>query len=249
MTQASVERRPRADDRRRRERSSRARASTGCRCCRSLANRTRFVGRDILLETPQYSAIRTPRYVYIEHAERRRELYDLVADPNELASRHADSGASEIRTELARRLASLRRCSGASCRVGPRLALRVTCSRRTMRARVLGADTTRILRTDFRFGSRRGSDRARPVRRGLPRHPGHRARDRLPHRRPRPLARRLRPLPLGGVSRGARRQAPMERMPRPWRPSSRSTRSRAGSAASSRSTASPSRCAPARSSA
>ena len=31
-----------------------------------------------------------------------------------------------------------------------------------MRASVLGADTTRILRTDFRFGSRRGSDRARP---------------------------------------------------------------------------------------
>jgi N-acetylglucosamine-6-sulfatase len=127
-----------------------------------LANRTRFVGRDILLETPQYSAIHSPRYVYTEYANGDRELYDLVADPNELASRHADSGASGIRTELARRLASLRRCSGASCRVGPRLALRVTCSRRTMRASVLGADTTRILRTDFRYGSRRGSDRARP---------------------------------------------------------------------------------------
>ena len=127
-----------------------------------LANRTRFVGRDILLETPQYSAIHSPRFVYTEYANGDRELYDLVADPNELASRHADPGASEIRTELARRLASLKRCSGASCRVGPRLALRVTCGRRTMRARVLGADTTRILRTDFRFGSRRGSDRSRP---------------------------------------------------------------------------------------
>jgi N-acetylglucosamine-6-sulfatase len=127
-----------------------------------LANRTRFLGRDILLETPQYSAIHTPRYVYTEYANGERELYDLVADPQQLASRHADSGASEIRTELARRLASLRRCSGASCRVGPRLSLRVSCSRRTLRARLSGTDAPRVSRADFRFGPRRGSDRARP---------------------------------------------------------------------------------------
>jgi arylsulfatase A-like enzyme len=127
-----------------------------------LANRTRFVGRDVLLETPQYSAIHTPRYVYTEYGSGDRELYDLVADPHQLASRHSDAGASEIRTELARRLANLRRCSGASCRAGPRLSLRVRCSGRNLRAQLLGADTARVIRTDFRFGTRRGADRARP---------------------------------------------------------------------------------------
>jgi N-acetylglucosamine-6-sulfatase len=127
-----------------------------------LANRTRFLGRDVLLETPQYSAIRTPRYVYAEYANGDRELYDLAADPHQLASRHADAGASEIRTELARRLAALRRCSGASCRVGPRLTLRVTCAARGVGARVLGADARRVSRADFRLAARRASDRARP---------------------------------------------------------------------------------------
>jgi N-acetylglucosamine-6-sulfatase len=127
-----------------------------------LANRTRFVGRDVLLETPQYSAIHTPRYVYAEYANGDRELYDLVADPHQLASRHADAAASPIRTELARRLAALRRCSGASCRSGPRLALRIRCSGRSVRAQVLGADAPLVSRADFRFAARRASDRTRP---------------------------------------------------------------------------------------
>jgi hypothetical protein len=127
-----------------------------------LSDRTRFVGRDVLLETPQYGAIHTPRYVYAEYAGGDRELYDVVADPHQLASRHADSGASEIRTELARRLAALRRCSGASCRAGPRLTLRVACTGRGVRAQVLGADARHVSRADFRFVTRRASDRARP---------------------------------------------------------------------------------------
>jgi arylsulfatase A-like enzyme len=127
-----------------------------------LANRTRFVGRDVLLETPQYGAIHTPRYVYAEYVGGDRELYDLVADPHQLASRHADSGASEIRTELARRLAALRRCSGASCRAGPRLQLRLRCSGRAVRAQLLGADARLVARVDFRLASRRATDRARP---------------------------------------------------------------------------------------
>jgi hypothetical protein len=127
-----------------------------------LADRTRFVGRDVLLETPQYAAIHTPRYVYVEYTNGDRELYDLVADPYQLASRHADPAAAAVRTELARRLAALRRCSGASCRAGPRLTLRVRCARGRVLARLVGADAASVSRTDFRFGARRASDRRRP---------------------------------------------------------------------------------------
>jgi N-acetylglucosamine-6-sulfatase len=127
-----------------------------------LRNRNRFVGRDVLLETPQYSALHTPRYVYAEYASGDRELYDLAADPHQLASRHADAASSATRAELARRLAALRRCSGASCRVGPRVSLRLSCSRGRVTARLLGADTALIARADFRFSSRRVVDRRRP---------------------------------------------------------------------------------------
>ena len=43
-------------------------------------------GRDILLETTTYSAIRTPRYVFVQHTTGEQELYDLATDPNQLTS-------------------------------------------------------------------------------------------------------------------------------------------------------------------
>ena len=71
--------------------------------------------RDILLETPDYAAVRTTRYVYVEHTTGERELYDLVRDPHQLESRHADPAFDTIRADLARRLAKLRRCAGSNC--------------------------------------------------------------------------------------------------------------------------------------
>ena len=71
--------------------------------------------RDILLETPDYAAVRTTRYVYVEHTTGERELYDLVRDPYQLESRHADPAFDTIRADLARRLAKLRRCAGSNC--------------------------------------------------------------------------------------------------------------------------------------
>ncbi|MDQ3894067.1 MAG: sulfatase, partial [Actinomycetota bacterium] len=47
-------------------------------------------GRDLLLETAAYSAIRTDRFKYVEYGTGERELYDLAADPYELVSRHDD---------------------------------------------------------------------------------------------------------------------------------------------------------------
>ena len=85
-----------------------------------LADRTRFVGRDVLLETPTYAAIHTPRYVYVEHNTGERELYDLKTDPDELASLHDNAAYAQIRSDLARRLLTLRACKAAACRKGRR---------------------------------------------------------------------------------------------------------------------------------
>ncbi|PYQ61407.1 MAG: hypothetical protein DMF53_15130 [Acidobacteria bacterium] len=56
-----------------------------------------------------------PRWLYAEYKNGDQELYDLQRDPAELRSLHADSSAAAVRQDLARRLARLRTCSGASC--------------------------------------------------------------------------------------------------------------------------------------
>jgi N-acetylglucosamine-6-sulfatase len=76
--------------------------------------------REILIENMAYSAIRTRRYVYVEHAGGEdagsRELYDLEADPYELESLHANPAYEEVQSFLRDRLARLATCAGASCR-------------------------------------------------------------------------------------------------------------------------------------
>lgn len=63
-----------------------------------------------------YAAVRTDRYLYAEHETGERELYDLLEDPYQLASRHDDPAYAAVRTDLATRLATLRSCSGQRCR-------------------------------------------------------------------------------------------------------------------------------------
>ncbi|MBA3330255.1 MAG: sulfatase [Actinobacteria bacterium] len=84
-------------------------------------------GRDILIEGPatpvaerSFAAIRSLRYIFVVHATGERELYDLVADPDQLVSRHDDPALAGVRAELGRRLARLGDCAGATCREGPR---------------------------------------------------------------------------------------------------------------------------------
>ena len=76
--------------------------------------------RDLLIETNTYAAIRTNRYMYVEHYAGEdagaTELYDLESDPYELQSLHDDPAYADTKTALAERLAELRECSGASCR-------------------------------------------------------------------------------------------------------------------------------------
>lgn len=116
-----------------------------------LRDRTRFVGRDVLLETPSYVAIHTPRYVYVEHTSGERELYDLVRDPYELASQHANPALAQVRSDLARRLIALRGCRGATCRRGPALAVTSRCAGRTHRVGVGGADARLVTRVDWTY--------------------------------------------------------------------------------------------------
>ncbi|HSU85056.1 MAG TPA: sulfatase [Thermoanaerobaculia bacterium] len=64
---------------------------------------------------PPFTAARDPRWFYAEYKNGDRELYDLQSDPAELRSLHADPASAAVRQDLAKRLARLRTCSGASC--------------------------------------------------------------------------------------------------------------------------------------
>jgi N-acetylglucosamine-6-sulfatase len=86
-------------------------------------DRLLFWGRDLLLETPTYSAIRTPRWKYAEHVNGEKELYDLLADPDEMVSHHNDPRYARVKATLAERLLRLKGCTGLSCRRGVELAL------------------------------------------------------------------------------------------------------------------------------
>jgi N-acetylglucosamine-6-sulfatase len=127
-------------------------------------------GRDLLLETPAYAAIRTPNWLYAEHVTGEKELYNLARDRDELNSLHADLGLATMRTNLAARLARLRGCSGATCRRGPQIVLRSTLQRRSQgcrRSRVLlrvgGPSSGRIVQTAFYIdGHLLKRDRRRP---------------------------------------------------------------------------------------
>jgi arylsulfatase A-like enzyme len=134
-----------------------------------LADRTRFVGRDVLLETPTYAAIHTPRYVYVEHNTGERELYDLVSDPNELASLHENAAYAQIRSDLARRLLALRACKAADCRRGPVLSVSSRCAAGRHRVALIGADGRLVTRVDWIYrGRAAGADASRPFQATLP---------------------------------------------------------------------------------
>ena len=78
-------------------------------------------GRPVLVEIAKgagmiTTAIRTPRWLYAEHAGGSSELYDVAADPQQLRSLHADPALAGVRARLASRLALLRSCRGLDCR-------------------------------------------------------------------------------------------------------------------------------------
>jgi N-acetylglucosamine-6-sulfatase len=139
----------------------------------------RRTGRDILIERGPggnnqqvFTALRTTRYLYAEYSNGDRELYDLVRDPDQLTSLHADPAHQTLRTQLAERLARLRICVGAACREAPRLATRLAyqyrrslCRRSRVRALIDGPDAASVQRVEFFLrGVRVARDRAAPFR-------------------------------------------------------------------------------------
>jgi arylsulfatase A-like enzyme len=115
-------------------------------------------GRDLLLETPTYAAIRTPNWLYAEHVTGEKELYNLARDRDEMNSLHTDLNLGAVRTNLATRLARLRGCSGAVCRRGPQIGLQSrtqrgrgprSCRRTRILFRVAGPSGAKISQVSF----------------------------------------------------------------------------------------------------
>lgn len=84
-----------------------------------LRNPRRRFRRDLLLESLGagriYSAVRQPRFVYVEYRDGERELYDLKRDPFELRNEAAYRSYRSVAAELRRRLQRLRDCRGRGC--------------------------------------------------------------------------------------------------------------------------------------
>jgi hypothetical protein len=106
-----------------------------------------------------YSSVRTREWLYTEYSSGRRELYDLIGDPYELRNRDLDPHYAGVEADLARRLAALRRCAGASCLAHPALSLELRyrerrrangppCARSAVRLRVQGPDRRRVREVD-----------------------------------------------------------------------------------------------------
>jgi arylsulfatase A-like enzyme len=67
---------------------------------------------------PRFSVgIRTSRYLYVEHANGDRELYDMKVDPTQQSNRIGDPSYRDEQKRFARALQRLRDCIGAECRV------------------------------------------------------------------------------------------------------------------------------------
>jgi N-acetylglucosamine-6-sulfatase len=98
-------------------------------------NPASIAGRHLLLETGEpgardpgrrwYAAVRSERYLYVEHWLRNAEgvdvrtgteLYDQRIDGPQLDSKHADPAYGKTMAKLAQRLSALQRCSGTNCR-------------------------------------------------------------------------------------------------------------------------------------
>ncbi|MGH2981174.1 MAG: sulfatase family protein [Solirubrobacterales bacterium] len=137
-------------------------------------------GRELSIETKDYSGVRTERYTYVEYTSGANagfvELYDLDADPFQLQNVAAAPAYASVRAALDRRLGGLRICAGRKCRLAPHLRVKLLgrsgpgrCVRRPLHARLKGADLRRSVLAEFFVNGRRVSkDRRHPFLRKLP---------------------------------------------------------------------------------
>jgi N-acetylglucosamine-6-sulfatase len=143
-------------------------------------NPVRERGRELLIETDQYAGVRTRRYVYVEYfagnSAGDKELYDLDTDPFQLNNLVGASSYDAVESALAKRLASLRGCSGDGCRKTPHLRMKLRkntgpggCVERPLTALIVGADRSKLVLGEFYVnGDRVRRDRARPFKDRLP---------------------------------------------------------------------------------
>jgi N-acetylglucosamine-6-sulfatase len=139
-------------------------------------------GRELSIEGGGFTGVRTQRYIYLEYTSGVnngfRELYDLQTDPFELQNVASNPAYASVGGALAARLAGVRGCSGDSCRLAPKVWIKLVsrkgrhrCLRRPARARIRNADTNNTVLTQFFLnGKPVGSDRKRPFQRKLPWH-------------------------------------------------------------------------------
>ena len=201
------QRRPCTDDRRRGERSSTQRRRARCCLAREphAVRRPRHPARDAAVQRDPHAAVRLHRVRERRTgAVRPRRRSERAREPprrlRRLRDPHGARAAARVAQALLGRFlpesAHVSRCASPAA-VG-------RC------VHVLGADTTRILRTDFRFGSRRD-----PTALGRSPRPSEAPAARCARPRTSPTAAPARsPPPPVAASRGARGN----RMPRPWRP-------------------------------
>ena len=67
------------------------------------------------VDKPDYDAVRTSQYLYVEYKTGERELYDLSTDPYELTSLHA-SASPALLSGLKARLDALKSCASVECK-------------------------------------------------------------------------------------------------------------------------------------
>ncbi len=72
----------------------------------------------LITPVPDFRGVRTDRYLYVEYVNGDRELYDAVADPDQMHNLAGTRPGLEHR--LAARLAALRHCAGRTCRAAER---------------------------------------------------------------------------------------------------------------------------------
>lgn len=71
--------------------------------------------RAISIESNEFEAVRTHRYLYAEHDGGAHELYDLREDPHELRNRARARSHRDVRRRMERVLRRVRTCTGRSC--------------------------------------------------------------------------------------------------------------------------------------
>ena len=81
-------------------------------------------GRELLIESNGYAAIRTQRYKWVEHEDGFVELYDLKSDPYEERNVAGESAYEEVQGKLVTRLQDLRDCVAAECTRTPDLEIK-----------------------------------------------------------------------------------------------------------------------------